>query len=131
MAAPTNLPRSKSFSPAAPSYPYELEVGGCVLVISHQYLTFYFLCNFRLDRLLVLLDSGGSTAIREAAARQIAQFAAKNVSKDAAGGDTILQDGSSLPSTSTAAWQGTSSEWNDVMTVVGKVSCNEPLRFIH
>ena len=72
----------------------------------------------RLDRLLVLLDSGSSPAIRETAARQIAQFAAKNVAKDAG----VFQDASLAPSTSTAIWQGTSSEWNDVMAVVGKVS---------
>lgn len=76
----------------------------------------------RLDRLLVLLDSGSSPAIREAAARQIAQFAAKNVAKDA-GADIVLQDGPSA-STSTAVWQGTSSEWTDVMAVVGKVLFN-------
>ncbi|KAF8321727.1 hypothetical protein DL93DRAFT_2209827, partial [Clavulina sp. PMI_390] len=75
----------------------------------------------RLDRLLVLLDTGGSSAVRETAARQIAQFAAKNVTKDAAA-DIPLQDAAG-PSTSShaAVWQGTTSEWNDVMTVVGKI----------
>ena len=75
----------------------------------------------RLDRLLVLLDLGSSPSIRETAARQIAQFAAKNVAKDA-GADFVLQDAGPSASTSTAVWQGTSSEWNDVMAVVGKVS---------
>ena len=63
----------------------------------------------RLDRLLVLLDLGSSPSIRETAARQIAQFAAKNVAKDA-GADFVLQDAGPSASTSTAVWQGTSSE---------------------
>ena len=73
-----------------------------------------------LDRLLLLLDTGSSSAIRETAARQIAQIAAKNVAKDA-GADIVFKD---LPSTSTHVWQGTSAEWADVMKVVGKVRAN-------
>ncbi|KAF8334134.1 uncharacterized protein EI90DRAFT_3051180 [Cantharellus anzutake] len=55
----------------------------------------------RLDRLLLLLDTGSSSSIRETAARQIAQIAAKNVAKDA-GADIVA-------------------EWADVMKVVGKI----------
>ena len=76
----------------------------------------------RLDRLLLLLDTGSSSAIRETAARQIAQFAAKSVAKDAGTADIIFKDGPSTSAASAQVWQGTPSEWADVMAVVGKAS---------
>ncbi|KAG8931790.1 TATA-binding protein-associated factor mot1 [Tulasnella sp. 418] len=70
----------------------------------------------RLDRLLLLLDSGASPAVRAAAARQIAQIAAKSVNKDVA-----ADSGVESTSAHTHVWHTPSSDWTEVMAVVSRI----------
>ncbi|KAG8900146.1 TATA-binding protein-associated factor mot1, partial [Tulasnella sp. 403] len=70
----------------------------------------------RLDRLLLLLDTGSSPAVRAAAAKQVAQIAAKSVSEDVAADPGI--DG---PSTNVHVWHAPSSDWSQVLAVVSRL----------
>ena len=45
--------------------------------------------SIRLDRLLILLDTGSSTSVRTTAAKQLAQLAAKSVRSDIGGEDEL------------------------------------------
>ena len=68
----------------------------------------------RLDRLLILLDTGSSTSVRTTAAKQLAQLAAKSVRSDVGGDDknTIRLHGS----------LDDPSAWAELMSVVARVS---------
>ena len=70
----------------------------------------------RLDRLLVLLDTGSSTSVRTTAAKQLAQLAAKSIRSDVGGNDDVNKlriDGSLV---------GDASAWSELMSVVARVS---------
>ncbi|THH06208.1 hypothetical protein EW145_g4240 [Phellinidium pouzarii] len=68
----------------------------------------------RLDRLLILLDTGSSTSVRTTAAKQLAQLAAKSVRGDVGGDDDInkLRLHGSLDDPSA---------WAELMSVVARV----------
>lgn len=68
----------------------------------------------RLDRLLLLLDTGSSTSVRKTAAKQLAQLAAKSVISDVAVEEDIKTNRhqSSL---------GDPSSWAELMAVVARV----------
>ncbi|KAG9004846.1 TATA-binding protein-associated factor mot1 [Tulasnella sp. JGI-2019a] len=71
----------------------------------------------RLDRLLLLLDTGSSPAVRAAAARQVAQIAAKTVNED-------VTTEPSIDPTSTAVhvWHAPpASDWTEVLAVVRRL----------
>ncbi|KAG8861908.1 TATA-binding protein-associated factor mot1 [Tulasnella sp. 330] len=72
----------------------------------------------RLDRLLLLLDTGSSPAVRAAAARQVAQIAAKTVNED------VPTEPSIEPSSTTAVhiWHASpASDWTEVLAVVRRL----------
>ncbi|KDQ06750.1 hypothetical protein BOTBODRAFT_39402 [Botryobasidium botryosum FD-172 SS1] len=76
----------------------------------------------RLDRLLLLLDNAPSPAVRDTAARQIAQFAAKSVRGDVSSHVAVVDVDAPAPSSSSSsAVHATASEWQEVMAVVGKI----------
>ncbi|KAH8117583.1 SNF2 chromatin remodeling protein [Phellopilus nigrolimitatus] len=68
----------------------------------------------RLDRLLILLDTGSSASVRTTAAKQLAQLAAKSVRSDVGGDDNVhkLRLHSSLDDPSA---------WAELMSVVARV----------
>ncbi|KAL5529004.1 hypothetical protein ACEPAG_4978 [Sanghuangporus baumii] len=67
----------------------------------------------RLDRLLILLDTGSSTSVRTTAAKQLAQLAAKSVRSDVGGDDVnVLRLHGSLDDPSA---------WAELMSVVARV----------
>ncbi|KIM55938.1 hypothetical protein SCLCIDRAFT_1220776 [Scleroderma citrinum Foug A] len=69
----------------------------------------------RLDRLLLLLDTGSSPSVRHTAAKQLAQLAAKSVISDVAVEDEIK-------STSRQhAAVGDSSAWSELLSVVARI----------
>ncbi|KAJ3567398.1 hypothetical protein NP233_g6399 [Leucocoprinus birnbaumii] len=74
----------------------------------------------RLDRLLVLLDTGSSTSVRTTAAKQLAQLAVKSVTSDI----TIVED--DVKSSRQHVSQADHSAWNDLMAVVARI-----LPFLH
>jgi hypothetical protein len=69
----------------------------------------------RLDRLLLLLDTGSSSSVRNTAAKQLAQLAAKSVISDVAVQDDIKSTRHHVP-------LGDSSAWSELMAVVARVS---------
>jgi len=72
----------------------------------------------RLDRLLVLLDTGSSAAIRTTAAKQLAHLAAKTIRID------VGDDSTPAVSTSTSAAPlvvSSHDEWLELFTVVARV----------
>lgn len=69
----------------------------------------------RLDRLLLLLDTGSSSSIRNTAAKQLAQLAAKSVISDV----TVQDD---IKSTRHHVSLSDSSAWSELMAVVARVS---------
>lgn len=75
------------------------------------------LCS-RLDRLLLLLDTGSSTSVRTTAAKQLAQLAAKSVISDVA----IVEEDVKAPRQHVAI--GDSSGWSELMAVVARVSAS-------
>ncbi|KIO27459.1 hypothetical protein M407DRAFT_23275 [Tulasnella calospora MUT 4182] len=72
----------------------------------------------RLDRLLLLLDTGASPAVRAAAAKQVAQIAAKSVSEEVPT-DTTGIDAPSA--TNVHVYHPPSSDWSQVMAVVSRL----------
>ncbi|KAG9012882.1 TATA-binding protein-associated factor mot1 [Tulasnella sp. 427] len=73
----------------------------------------------RLDRLLLLLDTGASPAVRAAAAKQVAQIAAKSVSEEV---PTDTTTGVDAPSASNVhVYHPPSSDWSQVMAVVSRL----------
>ena len=72
-------------------------------------------CSCRLDRLLLLLDTGSSTSVRNTAAKQLAQLAAKSVISDLAVEDDIKFSRQHVS-------LGEPSAWAELMAVVARVS---------
>ncbi|KAH7908585.1 hypothetical protein BJ138DRAFT_1157339 [Hygrophoropsis aurantiaca] len=68
----------------------------------------------RLDRLLLLLDTGSSSSVRNTAAKQLAQLAAKSVISDVATEDDVK-------TTRQHASLGDSSAWSELMAVVARI----------
>ncbi|TDL27615.1 SNF2 chromatin remodeling protein [Rickenella mellea] len=68
----------------------------------------------RLDRLLILLDTGSSTSVRTTAAKQLAQLAAKSVRSDVGGDDDVTKYRQHVSSVDPA-------EWAELMSVVARV----------
>ncbi|EIW85445.1 hypothetical protein CONPUDRAFT_80033 [Coniophora puteana RWD-64-598 SS2] len=68
----------------------------------------------RLDRLLLLLDTGSSSSVRNTAAKQLAQLAAKSVISDVATEDDIK-------TTRQRASLEDSSAWTELMSVVARI----------
>ncbi|KAI0320174.1 SNF2 superfamily chromatin remodeling protein [Amylostereum chailletii] len=68
----------------------------------------------RLDRLLLLLDTGSSTSVRTTAAKQLAQIAAKSLISDVALQEDIKAHRQHLP-------LGDPSSWKELMAVVARV----------
>lgn len=73
------------------------------------------LIPLRLDRLLLLLDTGSSTSVRTTAAKQLAQLAAKSIISDVA----IVEEDVKAPRQQVAI--GDSSGWSELMAVVARV----------
>ena len=73
----------------------------------------------RLDRLLLLLDTGSSTSVRNTAAKQLAQLAAKSVI-----GDVTTED--DIKNRTQHVSLGDPSAWAELMAVVARVRC-----FVH
>lgn len=69
----------------------------------------------RLDRLLLLLDTGSTTSVRTTAAKQLAQLAVKSVTSDI----NVVED--DVKSTRQHVSQVDRSAWNDLMAVVARV----------
>ncbi|EJD46099.1 SNF2 superfamily chromatin remodeling protein [Auricularia subglabra TFB-10046 SS5] len=74
----------------------------------------------RLDRLLLLLDTGSSPAIRTTAAKQLAHLAAKTVRRDVGGDDSVSVDAKGVVSSSAVA-DIPSSEWTELLSVVARI----------
>ncbi|KAJ6608621.1 hypothetical protein B0H10DRAFT_1920958 [Mycena sp. CBHHK59/15] len=68
----------------------------------------------RLDRLLLLLDTGSSTSVRNTAAKQLAQLAAKSVISDVA-----LED--DIKNTRQHVSKGDPEAWAELMSVVARI----------
>ncbi|KAF8130463.1 SNF2 chromatin remodeling protein [Mycena galopus ATCC 62051] len=68
----------------------------------------------RLDRLLLLLDTGSSTSVRNTAAKQLAQLAAKSVISDVALEDDIKNARQHVS-------QGDPQAWAELMSVVARI----------
>jgi TATA-binding protein-associated factor len=68
-----------------------------------------------LDRLLLLLDTGSSTSVRNTAAKQLAQLAAKSIISDVA----IEED---IKSNRQHVSLGDPSAWAELMAVVARVN---------
>ncbi|KAH9038908.1 hypothetical protein EDB85DRAFT_2072591 [Lactarius pseudohatsudake] len=68
----------------------------------------------RLDRLLLLLDTGSTTSVRTTAAKQLAQLAAKSVISDVALEDEVKAHRHHQP-------LGDSSGWTELMAVIARV----------
>ena len=69
----------------------------------------------RLDRLLLLLDTGSSSSVRHTAAKQLAQLAVKSVISDVA----ITEE--DIKSTRQNVSMVDNSAWADLMAVVARV----------
>lgn len=70
----------------------------------------------RLDRLLLLLDTGSSSSVRNTAAKQLAQLAVKSLISDVAINDDDIKANRTQLSLVDA------SAWNELMAVVARVS---------
>ncbi|KIY66070.1 SNF2 chromatin remodeling protein [Cylindrobasidium torrendii FP15055 ss-10] len=68
----------------------------------------------RLDRLLLLLDTGSSTSVRTTAAKQLAQLAAKSVI-----GDVAIQE--DIKTSRHHVVLGDQSSWSELMSVVARI----------
>lgn len=79
--------------------------------------TAYIHCYYtRLDRLLLLLDTGSSTSVRTTAAKQLAQLAAKSIISDVA----LVEDDFKASRQHVSLID--SSGWSELMAVVARVS---------
>lgn len=72
----------------------------------------------RLDRLLLLLDTGSSPSVRNTAAKQLAQLAVKSVISDV----TIVEDDVKTGSTRQQISSNDSQAWAELLAVVARVS---------
>lgn len=77
----------------------------------------------RLDRLLVLLDTGSSFNVRQTAAKQLAELAAKSVIGDVKIEEDIKNVRSDIPRADVAAWA-------ELMSVIGRVCMRPLIKFI-
>lgn len=77
----------------------------------------------RLDRLLLLLDTGSSTSVRTTAAKQLAQLAVKSVISDVA----IVEDDIKTTRQHVGAMSD-SAAWSELMSVVARVCHFSPSR---
>ncbi|KAJ7118732.1 SNF2 chromatin remodeling protein [Mycena epipterygia] len=68
----------------------------------------------RLDRLLLLLDTGSSTSVRNTAAKQLAQLAAKSVISDVALEEDLINSRQHVS-------QGDPQAWAELMSVVARI----------
>lgn len=68
----------------------------------------------RLDRLLILLDTGSSSSVRTTAAKQLAQLAAKSVRSDVGGDDEVGKHRLHAALIDASAWA-------ELMSVVARV----------
>jgi TATA-binding protein-associated factor len=75
----------------------------------------------RLDRLLVLLDTGSSSNVRQTAAKQLAELAAKSVIGDVKIEEDVKNLRSDIPRADVAAWA-------ELMGVIGRV-CMRPFSY--
>lgn len=75
----------------------------------------------RLDRLLLLLDTGSSASVRTTAAKQLAQLAVKSVTSDI----TLVED--DVKSNRQQTSQVDRSAWNELMSVVARVCLSCPV----
>ncbi|KAJ7771662.1 SNF2 superfamily chromatin remodeling protein [Mycena metata] len=69
----------------------------------------------RLDRLLLLLDTGSSTSVRNTAAKQLAQLAAKSVISD------VAIDEEDIKNTQKHVSKGDPQAWAELMAVVARI----------
>ncbi|KAI5477115.1 hypothetical protein MNV49_006843 [Pseudohyphozyma bogoriensis] len=67
----------------------------------------------RLDRLLLLLDTGSTPSVRLTAARQLAQLAAIRVAHPSSSTSTSTNDN--------GVWRGIEGEWNEVVAIVQRI----------
>jgi TATA-binding protein-associated factor len=72
------------------------------------------LLTVRLDRLLLLLDTGSTASVRTTAAKQLAQLAAKSVISDVALEDDVKAHRHHQP-------LGDPSGWTELMAVIARV----------
>ena len=78
----------------------------------------------RLDRLILLLDTGSTPSVRLTAARQLASLAATRVghpSSNAHGHADVKSEHSNADAPE-AIWRGVDGEWNEVIALVSRVS---------
>lgn len=89
----------------------------------------------RLDRLILLLDTGSTPSVRLTAARQLGAIAGTRVSHpstDSHGQAYVKTEDSSVTTTENI-WRGVEGEWNEVIGLVARVrfpsgACLERLR---
>lgn len=76
----------------------------------------------RLDRLLLLLDTGSTPSIRLTAARQLGQIAAQTVQHSSV---SHVPCSSSAPTIGSSAnqcyWRGVDGEWNEIVNLLGRI----------
>lgn len=70
--------------------------------------------EFRLDRLLLLLDTGSSASVRNTAAKQLAQLAVKSVTGDVTSEEDVKSNRQHIS-------LGDPSAWAELMAVVARV----------
>lgn len=73
--------------------------------------------KFRLDRLLLLLDTGSSPSVRNTAAKQLAQLAVKSVISDV----TIVEDDIKTGTSRQHIPRNDSTAWAELLSVVARV----------
>ncbi|KAG0149490.1 hypothetical protein CROQUDRAFT_687820 [Cronartium quercuum f. sp. fusiforme G11] len=76
----------------------------------------------RLDRLLLLLDTGSTPSVRLTAARQLGQIAAQTIQHASA--PTAASASTSAPSGSTTVlhdWRGIDGQWNEIVNLLSRV----------
>lgn len=80
--------------------------------------------KFRLDRLLLLLDTGSSPSVRNTAAKQLAQLAVKSVISDV----TIIEDDIKTGASRQHIPRNDSTAWAELLSVVARV-CTRNIRY--
>ncbi|POV96256.1 hypothetical protein PSTT_15760 [Puccinia striiformis] len=76
----------------------------------------------RLDRLLLLLDTGSTPSVRLTAARQLGQIAAQTIQHSSV---SVLTSSSLTPnvgpSTTQSDWRGVDGEWQEIVNLLGRI----------
>lgn len=77
----------------------------------------------RLDRLILLLDTGSTPSVRLTAARQLGAIAGTRVSHPSTDshGHAYVKAEDSTVATSDNIWRGVEGEWNEVIGLVARV----------